>query len=140
MSPSAVVPPLVTVPYHPDKMPHPMFPVAVDDPSIVQYALGKPSLVGGGVHLNSSHDAYLSVPLQPIFDTVGSVDCEVNSAHPACLFGLLTGGANVSGLTIEGFVRSTSDDGGYVLSTGLGAGTCPYTGSEAVRRCSLATM
>jgi hypothetical protein len=138
-SPRASILPLITVPYHPVSHPKPTFYLAVDEPELIQFALGKPAMVGGAVHLTRAKKSVLSVPLQPLRNTATAGNCTMKSAAPGCVASLLAGTPN-SGITVEGWVKSTSEEGGYVLSTGMGD-TCSETAPpEIVRKCSIAAM
>jgi hypothetical protein len=140
-SPRTSVLPIVTVPYHPTSNPKPTFYVAVDEPSKVQWALGKPAVVGGAVQFTSSKSAYMSVPLSKLTDPTQAAagNCSITSSAPACIATLLAG-VKDSAITVEGWVKPM-EAGGYVFSTGMGDAACSETApQEKVRKCSIAAM
>jgi len=90
----------------------------------VQWGVSTPVDVGTAAALKSSSHAYLQLPLGPL---QSGQTCAQSSVGSECLVQMLSGDSSVGGggaaMTVEGWVRIGSPQGGYILSTDHLSGT-----------------
>lgn len=120
-SPRANVLPVVTVPYTPvDGAPSTYVPADDNANNTIEYRVGKPWNVGNAAVFNSLLKSFISVPLRALapWECTTSIVGGSNFAGPGCLFKSLRTDGGQQAMTVEGWVLSARDEGGYVLSVG----------------------
>jgi len=126
-SPRAATLPVITVPLAGKSMPGaivgaPPIPPSAYIPSRsganVQWGVGTPVDVGNAAALKSSARSYLQLPLSPL---QSGHTCAQSSVGGGCLVQMLSGDPSVGGggaaMTVEGWVKIASPQGGHILST-----------------------
>lgn len=125
-SPRAATLPVITVPMV--SRPAPGAPADAPSPprayipsrsgSNVKWDVGTPIDVGSAAALKSVDMAYLELPLDPLRS---NETCEDSSAGAGCLAQMLSAdpavGGGAAALTVEGWVKLATRQGGYILST-----------------------
>jgi hypothetical protein len=118
-SPLPRILPTVTVPFSDGVIPQ--LYVASDDQDQVEWSLGTPFDVGGSVRITptAAGDSSLRVNIGNLYEESksSSLDCTQTSSAPGCLYRLLLAKPELKGFSVEGWVKSESNDLGYVLSS-----------------------
>ena len=133
-SPRANVLPVVSVPFSPvgDQRPAVYVPASDDDKGTVEYRVGKPWEVGNSAVFKSADKSFIAVPLGGLGTrcTTSLVTSGNDFAGPGCLFNSLRTELGQRAMTVEGWVMSSTDAGGYVLTVGAddGFGKPGYNG------------
>ena len=141
-SPRANVLPAVTVPLKLETtFGKPTVYIPADDAGNVEFRVGKPWQVGNAAVFKSAHKSFMAVPLRGMSQhgcTTIETQSGNNYAGPGCLFRALRTDAGQRAMTVEGWVLSDTDAGGYVLTVGADNGylSTGYTGPPPDVQCT----
>jgi hypothetical protein len=145
-SPRANVLPVVSVPFQPVAPKKPSVYVPSEDSAgrTIEYRVGKPWAVGNSAVFSAAKKSFIAVPLSNLAPyPCGRSGASFNYAGPGCLFKSLRTEAGQRAMTVEGWVFSNTDAGGYVLSVGADDGYAlrseGYGGPEPVVDCKFGT-
>jgi len=143
-SPRANVLPMVSVPFKP-LTGSPFVYVSAEDNAddTIEYRVGKPWDVGNAAVFKSADKSFVAVPLStlaPFPCTTATAGAGNNFAGPGCLFRALRTDSGQKASTVEGWVLSSKDEGGYVMTVGAndGHGVDGYAGPAPDARCDAA--
>jgi len=118
-SPKPAILPTLSVPFVAGQIPQIL--AAAHDNDNVEWSFGSPFDVGGSLLISpsSSTGSYISVEVGKLYSQSidPSVNCYVQSSAGGCFLKLLHGKAELKGFTVEGWVKSSSDNMKYIVST-----------------------
>ena len=138
-SPLPKILPLITIPYSNGSAPR--VTVASDDFENVEWSLGAPFDVGGSIKITPTvQGSYVQVGIGQLYSESKdlALDCMQRSSSPGCLFRLLQAQPSLMALTVEGWVRSLTNDLKSVFATAIASPECNGVGPSIY--CQIATM